>query len=403
MIKYNTRRWNPFLIAIPDIGIGMFWSLTGTIGSWIAYQHTSSALLVGLLLSMAAFTGIFMQTIAGIVSDKTPTNFMFGKRTTWLLFGLILTCIFQMLWAFAPNYATLFIIAFCTYASINFFQGPYYTLVVEVVDFDQVPFAILLARTTAQIGTILIGLIAAFMWNAGGDLISCIVICLILIIPTVAILPTIVKERPENQTKNESKLSLNVFKNKNNNMLFLATFCAMTGFGAFMPMMGGYMNEYLSFNINFTGSLVVAFGVSSVIIGFCTAIALKRLNITIKKLFGGGMLIFAISLFGASFLKEDCYCWYTVTVFVALGFILTQVSSYTIIARLAPDGKLGEYMGWLNMFFSLPQLLILISGGWLIDAGFGSYLYIIASIILFIGFIAVTQIKLPTETIHQES
>lgn len=79
MIKYNTRRWNPFLIAIPDIGIGMFWSLTGTIGSWIAYQHTSSALLVGLLLSMAAFTGIFMQTIAGIVSDKTPTNFMFGK------------------------------------------------------------------------------------------------------------------------------------------------------------------------------------------------------------------------------------------------------------------------------------------------------------------------------------
>ena len=92
MIKYNTRLWNPFLIAIPDIGIGMFWSLTGTVGSWIAYQYTDSSLLVGLLLSMAAFTGLFMQTIAGIVSDKTSSNRFFGKRTTWVLLGLFATC-----------------------------------------------------------------------------------------------------------------------------------------------------------------------------------------------------------------------------------------------------------------------------------------------------------------------
>ena len=56
-MKYNTRKWNPLLIAIPDIGIGMFWSLTGTIGSWIAYQYTNSAFKVGILLSMGAFTG----------------------------------------------------------------------------------------------------------------------------------------------------------------------------------------------------------------------------------------------------------------------------------------------------------------------------------------------------------
>ena len=403
MIKYNTRRWNPFLIAIPDIGIGMFWSLTGTVGSWIAYQHTDSALLVGLLLSMSAFTGIFMQTIAGIISDKTPSSIRFGKRTFWLLIGLASACFFQMLWPFATSYTMLFIIAFCTYASINFFQGPYYTLVVEVVDFDQVSFTILLARTFAQIGTIIIGLIAAYVWDIGGALLSCIVICLILAIPTLSILPTIVKESPENQSKVDSKINLDVFRNKNNNMLFLSTFCALTGFGVFMPMMGGYMNEHLKFHLNFTGSLVAVFGISSVVIGILTSMMLNKLNITIKKLFGAGMIIFSAALFGGSFLTENCYCWYTITIFVSFGFILTQVSSYTIIARLAPEGKLGEYMGWLNMFFSLPQLLVLIFGGWLIDAGFGSYLYIVASIILLIGFVAVTQIKLPTATIHQEN
>ena len=403
MIKYNTRKWNPFLIAIPDIGIGMFWSLTGTIGSWIAYQHTDSALLVGLLLSMSAFTGIFMQTIAGIVSDKTPSTIKFGKRTFWLLIGLAATCFFQMLWPFATSYTMLFIIAFCTYASINFFQGPYYTLVVEVVDFDQVPFTILLARTTAQVGTIIIGVIAASVWDIGGALLSCIVVCLILVIPTLSILPTIVKERPEKQSKVDSKLNLDVFKSRSNNMLFIATFCAMTGFGVFMPMMGGYMNEHLEFNFEFTGALVTVFGISSVVIGLATSVALKKLNITIKKLFGAGMIIFSAALLGGSFLTESCYCWYTITIFVSFGFILTQVSSYTIIARLAPEGKLGEYMGWLNMFFSIPQFLVLIFGGWLIDAGFGAYLYVVASAILLVGFVAVTQIKLPTTTTHQEN
>jgi len=64
-------------------------------------------------------------------------------------------------------------------------------------------------------------------------------VCIILALPTLCVLPTIIKERPENQSKVDSKLNLDAFKDKNNNMLFLATFCAMTGFGVFMPMMGG--------------------------------------------------------------------------------------------------------------------------------------------------------------------
>ncbi len=86
-----------------------------------------------------------------------------------------------------------------------------------------------------------------------------------------------------------------------------------------------------------------------------------------------------------------------------MGFILSQVCCYTLIAHLAPTDRLGEYMGWMNMFFSLPQLIILIFGGLLIDNGFAPYLYITASIILLIGFVAVTQIKLPTTTSHQEN
>ena len=70
------------------------------------------------------------------------------------------------------------------------------------------------------------------------------------------------------------------------------------------------------------------------------------------------------------------------------------------MAKLAPTEKLGEYMGWLNTFFSLPQFMILIFGGILIDAGFAPYLYVTASIILAIGFIAALMINMKsTKTI----
>lgn len=390
-MKYNTRKWNPFLIAIPDIGIGMFWSLTGTIGSWIVYQHTDSSVLAGFLLSMAAFTGLFMQTLSGIISDKTPSNFLFGKRSTWLLVGLISTCFFQVLWPFAPNYFWLFVIAFCTYASINFFQGPYYTMVVEVVDRDQIPFATLLARTTAQIGTIIIGLIGAFIWNLGGAFLSCIIVCFLLIIPTILVVPVIIKERPENQITSSFKLNLDVFKNRNINFLFLATFCTLTGFGAFMPLMGGYMNHHLGFSKDFTASLVMFFGIGSVIIGLLATTIINLIKV--ENIFKIGLLIFSISLICGSFLTTESHIWYIITFAIATGFILSQVSCYTLIAKLAPNDRLGEYMGWLNMFFSLPQLIILICGGILIDSSLAPYLYWIAGIILIIGFIAVTQIK----------
>ncbi|WP_150466800.1 MFS transporter [Francisella sp. SYW-9] len=396
-MKYNTRRWNPFLIAIPDIGIGMYWSLTGTIGSWIVYQHTNSSFLAGLLLSMAAFTGLFMQTLSGIASDKTPSHRFLGKRTTWLLVGLVSTCIFQMLWPFAPNYICLFIIAFLTYASINFFQGPYYTMVVEVVDRDQIPFATLLARTTAQIGTIIIGLIGAIIWNIGGAFLSCVIVCLLLIIPTLSVIPFIVKERPENQMTSAFKLSFDIFSDKNINLLFLATFCMLTGFGAFMPLMGGYMNHHLGFSKDFTASLVMTFGIGSVIVGLLATTIINLIKV--ENIFKIGLLIFAIALICGSFLTKENFLWYIITFVVAMGFILSQVSCYTLIAKLAPKDRLGEYMGWLNMFFSLPQLIILICGGVLIDSHLAPYLYWIAGIILLIGFVAVTQIK----TNHQEN
>jgi predicted MFS family arabinose efflux permease len=203
--------------------------------------------------------------------------------------------------------------------------------------------------------------------------------------------------RPENQMTSAFKLSFDIFSDKNINLLFLATFCMLTGFGAFMPLMGGYMNHHLGFSKDFTASLVMTFGIGSVIVGLLATTIINLIKV--ENIFKIGLLIFAIALICGSFLTKENFLWYIITFVVAMGFILFQVSCYTLIAKLAPKDRLGEYMGWLNMFFSLPQLIILICGGLLIDSHLAPYLYWIASIILLIGFVAVTQIK----TNHQEN
>lgn len=106
-MKYNVRKWNPFLISIPDFGIGVFWALSGTIAPWIIYQHTNSAGKVGLLLSLGALTGIFVQVISGILSDKTKFG-KWGKRTPWILGGMFVAAFSTILWAFASSYWMLF-------------------------------------------------------------------------------------------------------------------------------------------------------------------------------------------------------------------------------------------------------------------------------------------------------
>ena len=379
-MKYNTRKWNPWLISLPDIGIGMFWTLSGNIGSWIIYTHTKSAFEVSLVISMSAFTGIFVQILSGMISDRTQSKF--GKRTPWILFGLVMACFFQMMWAFASSYIVLFFIAFMTYFFVNFYQGPYYSMIVESVEKDQVGLATMLARTTAQIGTIIVGGLAAWVWSKG-QISACLFICLLLFVPTIIVIPFIIKEKKENYTVSTYQFKFDIFKDKAINKVFISTTCFLFAFGAFMPMMGSYMNNHLGFSKEFTSHLVMIYGIGCVIVGIFSTIFLSKIKQ--NYVFIAGLTLFAIGLLIGCFCHTENKIFYLIAFIVSAGFILCQFGSYVLIAQLAPQQRLGEYMGWLNLFFSLPQFVIMLGGGYLVDLGLGNYIYPIAVIILIIG------------------
>ena len=58
-MKYNIRRWNPILISIPDIGIGMMWGSLGNVVAFFGYTFTNSAADIAKIYSLAAIGGVY--------------------------------------------------------------------------------------------------------------------------------------------------------------------------------------------------------------------------------------------------------------------------------------------------------------------------------------------------------
>ena len=96
-MKYNIRRWNPLLIAIPDIGIGIMWGSLGNVMAFFGYMFTNSAADIAKIYSLAAIVGVFTQVIVGILSDKTKHKW--GKRSPWIVFGMVAAGLSIAAWA----------------------------------------------------------------------------------------------------------------------------------------------------------------------------------------------------------------------------------------------------------------------------------------------------------------
>jgi MFS family permease len=385
-MRYNIRRWNPFLVSIPDIGVGVFWALSGTIAPWIIYSHTQSNFLAMLLMSMGAFTGIFMQVVSGILSDRTPYTEKWGKRTPWVLGGAVVAAVTMVFWALVPNYWMLFVVAFTTYAAVNFYQGPYYTMVMEVVDPDQIGHANTLARTTAQIGATAISFVSAMIFLKFGPLVTCILIALFLLVPTFAVLPGILKERPEHfVTQTQSKFSFDFVRYPRVVQLFAATFCFFAGYGCLVPLLTPYFVNHLHFSKENAGFGMTLYAFSSIFYG----IFASRVNDLFdkRKVYLISSVAFFLVFFSGNFIRQSVPAFYAFMACAGVTFLAMQIAIYTLLPEVAPRARLGEFQGLLNMFISLSQFLMMITMGEVMDRGGAAYLYPIGSLFVFLSIV----------------
>jgi|GEM_PF-1119677 len=393
-MKYNVRKWNPLLIGIPDIGIGVMWGALGNVIAFMAYHFTDKATDIAKIYMLAAVVGVITQIFVGYLSDRTKHKW--GKRSPWLFYGMVLSGVSVFLWPFAGSFTVYLILVTLTCILVNIAQCAYYTMVMEVVDHDQVGAANTIARTTSTVGSLLMGVVAGFLWSNQHPSVSFICMGLIMIIATVVIVPTVVKERPENYISHQKQtFSLEFLTNVEALKVFAITFlyfAASTGIvqmgtSLFVKTYG--VQEHVVGRFSIFGTIVsLAFGVLA--FGFIDKIDKKWMFVISTIGLICDFIFLKINLH-VGIAPHTLYIW---TTLYGLFFLIGNIAMYSVLPIVAPKGKLGWYMGLLNFAIALPQFIMSDVYGHLIDSGKANMIMPLIISFYVIGLIIALTLKL---------
>lgn len=67
----------PYIIGLPNLGVGLLWAMNMTLIPMLVATFDVSNTKAGLLITMGSFTGISVQYIAGVLSDRS--KFKMGR------------------------------------------------------------------------------------------------------------------------------------------------------------------------------------------------------------------------------------------------------------------------------------------------------------------------------------
>lgn len=343
------KKYIPYIIGVPNLGVGILWAMNMLLMPIFGATITKSNAKLAILISMGAFTGIFVQYLAGLISDRS--KFKMGKRKPFMIIGSLFTTLFICIIPFTKGYGVLFVVAFLFYFSLNFYQGPYYSLIPESVDDSQLGLANGFSRVVSVLGMALIFVTGTSLWEVNHVLPFLLAAALALVSVMVTVL--FVKEDPDKYAK-PTKLSFDFLKYPSAMKLYFSVFFIFLGYGCITPFYIKYCVNVLKFT---EGTASVGLLVLT-LVGALFAYPIGRLvdKIEKRKVLLFGVVILAVCL-GIAPLVSTIFQMNIMFSFFGVGFIAIQITSYSIVAEIVPPERLGEFMGILNMFISLSQFI----------------------------------------------
>lgn len=375
------KKYIPYVVGIPNLSVGLLWAMNMSLIPMLVSTVTNSNMMLGVLVSMGAFTGIFVQYIAGVISDRS--HFSMGKRKPFILGGAILASLFIILLPIFHSYAIMFIVAFLFYFSLNFFQGPYYTLIPEVVEDNQLGLANGFSKIVSVLGSGVILLTGPMLWNINHFFPFLAAGFLGIFSVLAGALP--IKENPDKYTK-PTKLSFDFIKYPSVMMLFASIFFIFLSYGCITPFFVKYCVQQLHFSSGTASTGLFVLTIVGAIFALPAGIISDKVDR--RLVLFAGSVIFTLGLFMATFVKT-VGSMYLLLSLIGVGFICIQVTIYAILAEIVPPERLGEFMGIMNLFISLSQWLATLAMGWILDTVSFKYFFPIPSIIMLIAAIAI--------------
>ncbi|MCX7774427.1 MAG: MFS transporter [Clostridia bacterium] len=371
----------PFLVGIPNLSVGLLWAMNMSLIPMLVGTVTSSNAQLGTLVSMGAFTGIFVQYLAGLLSDRS--HLKMGKRKPFILCGAILAALFIAILPFSKSYSVMLGVSFLFYFFLNFFQGPYYTLIPEVVEQRQLGLANGFSKIVSVLGSGVILLSGPALWEMNPTypfLLAAFLGIVSVIIGTVPI-----KEDTTKASK-PSKVSFDFVKFPSVMKLFISVFFVFLSYGCITPYFVKYCVQQLGFSAGTASTGLFVLTIVGALFAVPAGILSDKTSRRVVLLIG--TIIFSLGMALAAFVT-NVTGMYLLLSLIGVGFICIQVTIYAILAEISPPERLGEFMGIMNLFISFSQWIATLCMGFVLDtAGFG-WFFPIASVIMLIAAIII--------------
>ncbi|MGL4759885.1 MAG: MFS transporter [Sarcina sp.] len=386
MKKTKKSPWIPFLIALPSMGIGIIWNMNSTVIPMLIGTTTTSANAIANIVMMAPITGIFMPYIAGIISDRTTSKI--GKRKPWVILGTILAAIFLIALGVSTKYMSMFIFATLLYGVVNFYVGPYFSLMPESVEKNQIGLVNGWGKLLMSLGGVIFFLFGVSLYNIN-PIYPFILVLILLLIPTLLAM-FLIKE-DNSKFKKPSKISLDFLKNTAAMRVFMTAFFFYLGYGLVMPFMIPYFEKVSHFSSSNISAALAVFTFMGLIFSYFVGRWCDKANKQIILFVA--CAIYGIGFFVGIFAFSLPVLW-VFTLLSGIGFVILQVVFYALIPDLAPEEKLGEYMGINNVFLCIPQIIGNQVGGHLLSSGHERLLFPFAVVSLVVACIIIGAGKL---------
>lgn len=362
--------WQLFNISVGFLGIQFAWAIqNGQMGPLLE-RLGSDPQMLGLISCAGPVTGVLVQPIVGALSDRCGLKL--GRRRPFLLLGAILTVV-SLVWM--PNVTALWMAAVLLWildASINITQGPYRSLVPDVVHPTQQATAYSLMSFTIGLGSVAAFLIAAqfpnnlhelFYMGAGAMLLA--MMWTSLTTPERPIQPKEAAEVASGDNFIVETVKSIVSMPKEGLKLCIAhslswfgLTCLFTFFSVFVP--------HHVFGATDPNSLLYKDGVQlvqicyaimngvcflfSMLIGRLCALSSK------KAVHSLGLMCMAGAFLSMMFLKSPAEAMIAMGL-VGVGWATTLSIPFALLSDHLPKGKEGVMMGTFNIFIAAPGVV----------------------------------------------
>jgi len=403
-----------FYIGLAFFTTGIAWGLYDTQVNQQLEIYLGFLAFVGFWMALDNIIGVIIQPIMGSVSDNTRSRF--GRRTPYIIIGVILSAIFFAIipTGFGTSFGTLLVWMFLFGISMGFYRSQAVALMPDFVRPHNRSKANAIINLMGGVGAVI-----AFTLGLVGDSIGFQAVFIIVsVIMVVALLIFLWKVKEveaysykllhEVEAKEGKKMKQGIEKpkliesikdiakedDKATLIMLLAIFFWFVGYQGIQSLFTIYATDpnilnqssgFASFMLNFVAIPFILFAIPAGIIA--TKMGRRK---TIKI---GLILMISALIFGA-LVQKNLIATILALVLAGIGWAMVNVNSITVVWELAPSiEKIGTYTGVYYFFSVLAAILGPSIVGALTDLTGRAFLLINAAIFLIIALVLMFFVK----------